>query len=512
MALPQTQCDLKFSSSQMLAGTDDGIDGSSPTGDWNMSDISSEPRSIETLAPFRHSPEQHTAIPARVRGEVPSWLQGEVLRTCPVLFDTSGWHAQHWFDGLGMIYAFRIQPPAVDFRSRLLDSEAAREASLGTAELATFGTPSERALWRRVLKPVPRASDNANVNILKFGDDLVALTESDRQHLIDPETLASLGYLDYGNDALHGAMMTAHPHLDFERNRVVNLAVQFGRQVTVSAYAHGPASRKRDVIGTWRTNRVPYIHAFGLTPRHVILVAHPFAAAPLDMPFSNRAYIDHFQWRPEDGTRLVLIDRATGAVREHVTEAFFAFHTVNAYEHEGDTVLDLLAYPDADIVRELRVDHMLARLPELRPALTRIVMTPGVERARSEPLSSVGFEFPATNQRRVSGQAYRFAWGASNGAQPGGSYGSAIVKADLQRGETRTFSHDTHIFGEPLFVARPQGDGEDDGVLLSVGAAQDEASSMLAIIDAKTLALLASAEVPSLIPLGFHGSFQRSGG
>jgi len=47
-------------------------------------------------------------------------------------------------------------------------------------------------------------------------------------------------------------------------------------------------------------------------------------------------------------------------------------------------------------------------------------------------------------------------------------------------------------------------------VLLSVGSAKNSETSLLAIIDAKTLALLASAEVPSSIPLGFHGSFMRA--
>jgi len=35
---------------------------------------------------------------------------------------------------------------------------------------------------------------------------------------------------------------------------------------------------------------------------------------------------------------------------------------------------------------------------------------------------------------------------------------------------------------------------------------------MLAVLDARTLALVASAEVDSAIPLGFHGSFVHDGG
>jgi carotenoid cleavage dioxygenase-like enzyme len=228
------------------------------------------------------------------------------------------------------------------------------------------------------------------------------------------------------------------------------------------------------------------------------------------MLWSSKGYIDHFDWLPQEGTRLVVIDRSSGAAHEHVTEPFFVFHTVNAFEREDATVLDLLAYPNADIMASLHTDRMIAELPDLRPSLTRIIMRPGVERATVEKLSDVGFEFPSTHYKRVNGRPYRFAYGASDGHQAGGAYTSAIVKIDIDTGKSTSFSDDTHIFGEPLFVSRPGGDGEDDGVLLTVGSAQNAESSVLAVIDARTMALVASAQVQSSIPLGFHGSFIRN--
>ena len=482
-----------------------------------MSASMSPTRSIETLSPFRRSPENQAGIPAKIAGKIPDWLRGEVVRTCPAVFETGDWRAQHWFDGLGMIYAFRIGDSTIDFRSRLLDSETARDAWRGKARLGSFGTPTARALLQRIVEPVPRISDNTNVNIVRLGQELVAMTEGDRQLVIDDETLASVRPVAYPKDALSGAIMTAHPQFDFERAKVVNVATAFGVSGVVSVYEHAPAARQRDVIGSWRTNRVPYVHTFGLTPRHAILVAQPFAVTPVKMLWSSKGYIDHFDWRPEEGTRLVVIDRSGGAVREHVTEAFFVFHTVNAFERGDATVLDVLAYPNADIMASLRTDRMIAELPDLRPSLTRIIMRPGFERATVEKLSDVGFEFPSTHYKLVNGRPYRFAYGASDGHQAGGAYASAIVKIDIETGESTSFSDDTHIFGEPLFVSRPQSDsgrdngsdGEDDGVLLTVGSAQNAESSVLAVIDARTMALVASAQVQSSIPLGFHGSFIR---
>lgn len=155
----------------------------------------------------------------------------------------------------------------------------------------------------------------------------------------------------------------------------------------------------------------------------------------------------------------------------------------------------------------LRTDRMLERLPDLRPRLTRIVMRPGRPRALVETLSETGFEFPRTNERRASGRAYRYAWGASNGPRPDGGYGSSVVKIDLRNGLAQAHADGERIYGEPVFVGRPGGDDEDDGVLLSVGVHAHADESALAILDARSMALLASVEVRGAIPLGFHGSF-----
>jgi beta,beta-carotene 9',10'-dioxygenase len=466
-------------------------------------------RSIESIAPFRSSPEVRNATEAVVTGRLPDWLRGELVRTCPAVFDAVSWRAGHWFDGLCMIYAFRIGAASVGFQSRLLESEAAGEISDGPTRLGSFGTSTGRSFWQRLVQPVQRITDNTNVNVVKMGDELVAMTEGDKQVRIDPQTLRALGTVEYERDELGGAVASAHPHFDFERGQVVNFATKFGLDGVVSLYQHPATQRSRKVIASWRTSRVPYLHSFGLTPAHAILIAHPLLVEPLQMLWSNRGFIDHFRWRPEEGTRLVVMNRATGALDQYEAEPLFVFHTVNAFEAGKDTVLDVLAYPNAEIMNALRVDRMVEQLPDLRPSLLRMVMRPGKARAELETLSDAGFEFPSTNYRRVNGSQYRFVWGAADGPQPDGSYASAIVKVDLRTESSRTFCDGDRVYGEPVFVARPGASDEDDGVLLAVGASQRAETSALTVIDARTMELVASAEVPSAIPLGFHGSFVR---
>jgi carotenoid cleavage dioxygenase-like enzyme len=183
------------------------------------------------------------------------------------------------------------------------------------------------------------------------------------------------------------------------------------------------------------------------------------------------------------------------------------FHTVNAFERDGETVLDALAYPDATIMEDLRVARMAERLPDLRPKLVRITMRPGRPRAEVRMLGDAAFEFPCIHYRRSSGSDYRYAWGAADGPRSEGGYASSIVKVDVHSGQSRAFSDGERIYGEPVFVARPGGVDEDDGVLLTVGCSQRTTGSALSILDARDMTLLAHAEVPASIPLGFHGSF-----
>lgn len=470
------------------------------------------PRSIESISPFRRSPEVRDAIEATVTGSLPDWLEGELVRTCPAVFEGARWQAGHWFDGLCLLYAFRIGAASVGFRSRLLETEAAGEISDGPTRLGSFGTSTGRSLWQRLVQPIQRITDNTNVNVVKMGDDLVAMTEGDKQVRVDTHSLRALGTVEYERDELTGAVAGAHPHFDFERAQVVNFATKFGLDGVVSLYEHAANERRRKLVASWRTGRVPYLHSFGLTPAHAVLVAHPLLVEPIHMLWSNRGFIDHFRWRPEEGTRLVVMNRATGGLEQYEADPLFVFHTVNAFESGKDTILDVLAYPSADIMDALRVERMVEELPDLRPSLVRMVMRPGQTRAGLETISDARFEFPSTNYRLVNGRGYRFVWGAADGPHADGGYTSSIVKVDLQTEGVRTFNEGDRVFGEPVFVPRPGATEEDDGVLLSVGSSQRGETSALAVIDARTMTLLASAEVPSSIPLGFHGSFVRSGG
>jgi carotenoid cleavage dioxygenase-like enzyme len=459
---------------------------------------------LATRAPFRSRLDDEAVRDATVRGTVPDWLHGELVRTAPAVFATGAWQAHHWFDGLGMLYAFRVGD-GVSFRQKVLDTAVSKAARKGRAPRASFGSPIVRSFWQRVIAPIPAITDNPNVNVVALGDAVVALTEGPHQWEVDRKTLNVTKTVEY-QDEHRNLVMLAHPHFDFARNRVVNLGVRIGPRTQIVLFEHAPEARRREVVARLPVGRLPYLHSFGLTDRHALVIGHPFDMRPLDLLWSNRGFIDHFAYRPREGTTLWLIDRKDGTIRTHAAPAGFVFHVVNVFEgQDGSTSIDLAFYPDASIVKALSTESLAKRgLPDLLPPIVRWTVREGVRDARVETLLERGFEFPCVSYKKTSGRRHAVSWGARIWAA---GTRSSVVRLGT---DERTFEEAGFVFGEPVFVARPGSEREDDGVLVTVGSHTNADRSAMVVLDAGTLDVKAWAEVPLPIPLGFHGSFFRA--
>jgi len=422
-----------------------------------------------------------------------------VVRTCPAVFSLPQWQSAHLFDALGAMFAWRLQDqPRLDWR--LLDCQASRDARRGRSRLATFGTRMRRPWWLRLFQPVPRISDNVNVNVQPFAGGLVAMTEAPKQALIDGESLAVKSWLRYDDD-LGAVSMTAHPVFDREAGLLVNVAQVFGARAECVLYQHAPNDLRRRVLARWRARELPYLHSFGLTPRRAVLIGHPLLVRPRTMLWSEKPYIEHFRWQPELGTRLVILDRGGGEPRIAEMDACFVFHVANAYEERDATVVDALAYRDPAVVSQLRVEN-LATAPTAKPDYVRIRI-PASGRATLERRLERRFDFPAIHPR-TAGRVHRYCWGADPWSAPGSS---SLYKLDVQTGSVASARLDGWMTGEPLFVPGPGAIAEDAGVLLAAASHLTREAAALFVLDATSMDVLAVAEAPVNVPLGFHGTF-----
>ena len=66
--------------------------------------------------------------------------------------------------------------------------------------------------------------------------------------------------------------------------------------------------------------------------------------------------------------------------------------------------------------------------------------------------------------------------------QPGHSFFNCIVRLDVKSGQHQVWEEEGTYPGEPIFVPRPGGTEEDDGVLLSVVLAGAKCSSVRSFV------------------------------
>ena len=452
--------------------------------------------------PFRAPRATAGEVIGRVTGELPGWLRGRLVRTAPARFRVGDWEAAHWFDGLGMLYAFELGDDGVKLVHRDLDCETARALAAGRRDVAGFGTPMRRRFWERLLQPIPPMPDNTNVNIVPRGDGFVALTETPRQLRVDPATLAVTGEHRWG-DALGALSGTAHPVFDRARRVWVDVCTDLGFKPGLVVIEHDPEGRTRKVIGRWSAPRVPYVHSFGVTARSVVIVAHPLTLNPASLLFSDKGYADHLVWA-DAAMQLVVIDRATGAARTVSAPKGFIFHVADAFEDEDGLALDAVVYDDASIVQQLRADTLTRERVNVAPRLVRYRIPRAGEAARAEEIGDGGFEFPVVD-RRGDG-ARRYTWGARLVLDGERSTSTVVARDGASRAE-ETYTEDGWVFGEPVFARRPGSEDEGDGALLTVGSHVRDDRTLLRVLDARTLRPLAGVEVEVPLPLGFHGGF-----
>ena len=438
-----------------------------------------------------------------ISGALPPWLAGSLVRTGPAKFEAGERSMRHWFDGLAMLHRFSFADGAASYGCRFLDTPAYRAARSGRIGYQEFATDPCRSLFKRVqsaFAPGSAFGDNANVNVSRFGDTFVALTETPIPVAFDRRTLETAAVSPPPAPGHHS---TAHPHLDAQSGEALNHVVRFSARSQYRFFAQFADTAPR-IIARLPVAEPAYVHSFGLSERYLVLAAGPLVVNPTRMLVSGRPFIENYRWKPERGGRLLVVDRQTGRVhRTYETEPFFTFHHINSFERDGELVVDLCAYDDASIIDALYLDRVRTdgTLPAARPR--RYTLDLGSDEVRVDTLADVDFELPRISYRARNTRPYRYAYGIGSGQ----GWVDRIVKLDVERGEATTWHEEGCYPGEPVFVARPDADEEDAGVLLSVVLDAARGTSSLLVLDATTLDELARADVPHHIPYSFHGQF-----
>ena len=190
---------------------------------------------------------------------------------------------------------------------------------------------------------------------------------------------------------------------------------------------------------------------------------------------------------------------------------------VNAYEtNKSSIILDVCMYNDSSVLDnyELGVlrNKTLRDRGNWRPHLTRFQLNIDDlslikrEFANSQKVEySAEFEFPTINEKYRSIK-YCFVYGIVFSKNNTSFAEWKIVKKNLCN-ETGGLQFDVQGLypTEVTFVADPTGSKEDDGYLIMPAFNGSTNSSLLVILDARTMLISNSAPLPTIVPFTFHG-------
>lgn len=443
-------------------------------------------------------------------GQFPAWLRGTLIRNGPGTFHVGDETYRHWFDGLAMLHKFTFANGVVAYTNNYLDTQSYRSAmDQGQIVYSEFATDPQWSMLDRIKNVFnPKVTDSAKVNIAKIGEQYMALAETPIQVTFDPHTLATTGTFTF-EEKLNGQMTTVHPQIDSSRNQIYNLVTRFHQTSHYRIYQL-ENGRNPKIIASIPVNKPAYMHSFGMSENYFILTEFPLVVNSLALLFWLKPYIENYQWKPQKGTRITVINRHSGEIETRITsDPFFAFHHINAFEKGDELIFDIDAYTDANIIQSFYLDKLASPISEIPFGnLCRYRINMKNKRISSETLSEVCMELPVFDVARYNNsEDYRFIYAVSiNEKQRSGFY-NQLVKVDVQGKADANWYQPGCFPGEPIFVGRPGREREDDGVILSVVLDENAQTSFLLALDAETFSEIGRAEIPQAVLFGYHGAF-----
>ena len=444
------------------------------------------------------------------KGKIPSWIEGTLIRNGPAKFHFGTQkRISHWFDGLAMLHAFTFGQNKVSYRNKFLRSDVYFQTTdHNDLRFMGFAQDPCKSVFKRLFAYfLPSLThtlvQNANVNVMRIAENYVALTETPLPVCFDPKTLETLGVLDFHDLLLKkNCFESAHPHHDRKFSQTINYQIELGSECHYIFYTTldaGPVVRKP--FFKMKSDKASYMHTFALTEHFVVLVEFPLVLNPIDLLLKGGGYISQFKWEPDRNTRFHVIDRSQGVIkRSYETEPFFCFHHVNAYEEKNTVVVDLIRYPNPEIVFGDPSPNQIRKFERFRLDLTM----PSISQ---NTIAETFLELPRIHYQKYNTSFYQYAYGVGFKYPHHPKDSIPIIKINVSNGSTIEWAEPGMLAGEPVFVSSPNSKEEDDGVLLSLVLDSLNGGSFLLILDAKNLNEIARSDLIHLIPYGLHGMF-----
>lgn len=435
---------------------------------------------------------------AQVRGRLPAALRGTLYRNGPALFERDGFRYEHWFDGDGMVQAWRMGPEGVSHRGRFVATpKYRREQRAGRFLMPTAGTAVPQQ------KPVRNNDDAnpANTSVMALGGRVFALCEAGSAFEVDRDTLDTLGPVRWRDD-LATLPFSAHPLVDRDGS-VWNFGAigMLGGGADLLVWHLGGDGAVRQA----RTLRCPalgYLHSFAMTDTHLVFVLAPFALGERG-PFFQR-----LQFQASQPARIAVVPKDDlAAARWFETGFAMAYHFADAYRSGDEIVVRAVLHDDLEEARAPMAGAMRGHpADDAEGRLASLHLDLRTGRARWESQDVRALEFVVFDPRTPAGRPATIYSPVTVGDAP---MFNAVMALDA-RGRRRVHRYGAGVLAEEhVFVPRPGSTRPDDGWLVGTLLDSRRDRHGLAVLDARRIDAgpIAEAWLPYSMPLGFHGTF-----
>ncbi len=445
---------------------------------------------------YRPVHQELSSGPLRITGELPADLQGMyVSNSSNPKFRPK--NKYHWFDGDGMVHGVLFRDGEATYRNRYVRTEGLqREEEAGAA---LFTGIRDRPDWS---SPEGPFKDNANTDLAFHAGRLLALwwLGGKARQLRLPE-LETVGNCDFGGQLTSG--MSAHPKVD----PVTGEMIYFDYGLTPPFLLYGVISPEGNVV-----HHTPIDlpgpraqHDIAITENYTLLFDVPMYFDPMNLKQGRLKTV----FNRSMPSRIGVLPRHSTEPRWFETEAFYMYHTINAYEEDDAIVLIgcRIESPMTDDHPD-RAGRVGLGFLDIEPYLTRWRLDLTNGNVTTEILDDVPTEFPRTNDALL-GRKQRFSYNPRVSREPTLLF-DGFIKYDIASGQSWKFEYGRRRWGgETTFVPRPDGTAEDDGYVLTYLSDEIEDSSELLVFDAQDVSRgpLASVALPHRLPALFHAQW-----
>jgi all-trans-8'-apo-beta-carotenal 15,15'-oxygenase len=414
----------------------------------------------------------HAWEPLRTEGTLPAELRGTWIRTGPGVFERFGRRVEHAFEADGVLVGLRIADGRAEGSVRVVESPGYRAEQ--RAEASLHG--STASWWRRIGNGLRRRTKaTGNTSLMHWQDRTFALMESAGPLEIDTRTLDTRGLVDFGG--VVSGPFSAHPHRVATRRSTFNFGLHYGPRPFLELYAlpdTGHARRLGRVALPWNG----MVHDFAVTEHHAVFIICPVKLRVLRAALGVRGFSGIFRWDPHAEAQLLIVPLAD---IEHPLrlpiEPRFVFHLANAHERGRELVVDLVQYPDLEVLTALSGNSDEPRRSRSRLQRLRVDLASRTLRA-DETLWDAACEFPIVPAAQV-GAPYEALWVTSGDATARG-----ITRIDPRSAAVEEWRPDAGTLAtEPMFVPR-DAPSSIDGWLVSLTLDATRPESCFAVLDA----------------------------